>query len=99
LFSFRSFVTLIFWLQDQVITQGRGLEQLVPLMDIIWPVYEEGRYYNGTLAAFFKREMGIMHVLGSMAGDRGFGQFFKVSFWGPCFGASAGNSFVFHEPG
>ena len=65
------------------------------LLNIAWPLYESTRAYM-TLSRIFKLEKSIIDM--SQKSERIFGHFFKVSFFGKCFGDFYdGKTFVYRE--
>lgn len=76
--------------------KSKQYEVALMLVNIAWPIFEYTRSY-GLASKLMKMEKGIIDVSLKMP-DRVFGTFFKVSYYGKCFGKLYdGNSFIYHE--
>jgi hypothetical protein len=86
---------------QQNCVNGRiGYEQVMGLMDLMWPIYEASRYMR-QLFSFFRLQFAVMRFHADLPADQNrlFGRFFRVSFFGKAFGDKNGKIYIYREKG
>jgi hypothetical protein len=97
-FSFCQFMVNVTSLQVCAIANKNGYEQVFELTDIMWPIYDDSRFFRAG-AVFVQLQFALLRVRADIPPDtdRLFGHYFRVAFYGAGFAENNGKTFIYRE--